>query len=164
MCGILESRYWIPDSSSVELGFRFPRKVFRIPKPRIPDSTRKIAGSPQSTSKNFTDSGIPETLRGTRLYWITKLPTIWLGSASGLANSWSAVSPLNVPSLKAIKFPTVSEIKIRLLNTKPLKGRGQKIKYTKLFLRVIREKIEARSCYWPNVTFLMITLLMNVRL
>ena len=50
-----DSIYWIPDlfqwnlDSGFELlvGFRIPTPVFRIPRPRIPDSTRK----------NFQDSG-----------------------------------------------------------------------------------------------------------
>ena len=52
---IPDSIYWIPDlfqwnlDSGFELlvGFRIPTPVFRIPRPRIPDST----------SKNFQDSG-----------------------------------------------------------------------------------------------------------
>ena len=37
---IPDSKYWIPDSLSVELGFRIPIIVgFRIPKARIPHST-----------------------------------------------------------------------------------------------------------------------------
>ena len=39
--GIRDSRYWITDSLSVELGFRISI-VIRIPKPRIPDSRSKV--------------------------------------------------------------------------------------------------------------------------
>ena len=49
---IPDSGYSILDSFSVGLGFRIPWAVFRIPKSRIPDST----------SKNFPDSGISISL------------------------------------------------------------------------------------------------------
>ena len=75
--GFLVSVTWIPVSL----------KGIRIPKPRIPDSTRKISGSPHSKSKNFPESGIPIPLRGKKLYCTPKIPTIWLGSATGLADS-----------------------------------------------------------------------------
>ena len=39
--GIRDSRYWITDSFSMELGFRISI-VIQIPKPRIPDSTSKV--------------------------------------------------------------------------------------------------------------------------
>ena len=49
---IPDSGYSILDSFSVGLGFRIPWVVFRIPKSRIPDST----------NKNFPDSGISISL------------------------------------------------------------------------------------------------------
>ena len=69
----MDSRYWIPGSWSVEPGFRIPivrgitdslRRIFRIPKPRIPDSTTKICWIPDSTSQNFPDAGIWNPLLG----------------------------------------------------------------------------------------------------
>ena len=39
--GIRDSRYWITDSFSMELGFRISI-VIQIPKPRIPDSRSKV--------------------------------------------------------------------------------------------------------------------------
>ena len=53
---IPDSSYWIPDlfhwnsdsGFQLSVGFQIPTAVFRIPNPRIPDST----------SKNFLDSGI----------------------------------------------------------------------------------------------------------
>ena len=74
---ILDSGFWIPlcgfqipitgfQSLSKEIGFRIPKfagfripwAVFRIPKPRIPDSTSKFSQILDSTSKNFLHSGI----------------------------------------------------------------------------------------------------------
>ena len=43
------------------------------------------------------------------LPWRSILLTSSVGSVFGTANSLSALAPLNVPSLKAIRFPTVSE-------------------------------------------------------
>ena len=51
---ISDSKYWIPDSLSV--GFRIPWAVFRIPKPRILDSS----------SKNFLDSGVRNSVHGAK--------------------------------------------------------------------------------------------------
>ena len=52
-------RYWIPESLLMELGFQTPIVCrIRIPGPRVLDSTRKICWIPDSTSKNFPDSGI----------------------------------------------------------------------------------------------------------
>ena len=46
--------------------FRIPWAVFRIPKSRIWDATRKFSLIPNSTSKNFPDSGIPIPLHGVK--------------------------------------------------------------------------------------------------
>ena len=62
---IPNSNYWIPDLSQWNLdpgfqllvAFWIPTAVFRIPSPRIPDST----------DKNFQDSGIPIRLHGVKL-------------------------------------------------------------------------------------------------
>ena len=77
---IPNSIYWIPDlfqwnlDSGFELlvGFRIPTPVFRIPKPRIPDST----------SKNFQDSGFQmQIFPGFRdpdsFTWIEKTRTMY---------------------------------------------------------------------------------------
>ena len=53
--GFLVSGTWIPDSL---------RCIFRVPKPRIPDSTTKNCWIPDSTSQNFPDSGIRNPLVG----------------------------------------------------------------------------------------------------
>ena len=61
---ILDSRYWIMDSLSVELGIwitivseiQIPWSVFQIPKPRILDSTRNISHILDFKNKNFPDS------------------------------------------------------------------------------------------------------------
>ena len=61
---ILDSRYWILDSLSVELGFwitivsgiQIPWSIFQIPKPRIRDSTRNISHILDFKKKNFPDS------------------------------------------------------------------------------------------------------------
>ena len=77
-------QYWIPDSCQWNLdsgfeslvGFWIPYAVFRIPKPRIPDSTIKISPIPDSTSKNFPDSGIRITLHGLKSLLILSTQTI----------------------------------------------------------------------------------------
>ena len=48
---------WNLDSGFQSLvGFQIPRAVFRIPKPRTPDSTANFSMIPNSTRKNFEDS------------------------------------------------------------------------------------------------------------
>ena len=42
----------------MELGFRIPKAVFRIPKPRIPDFAREISLISDLTNKKFPESGI----------------------------------------------------------------------------------------------------------
>ena len=54
--GFRIQRYRIPNFLSVVVGFRIPRVVFRISKPRNPDFT----------SKNFPDSGIWILLHGAK--------------------------------------------------------------------------------------------------
>jgi len=77
---ILDSRYWIPDSLSVELGFwipivsgfRIPRAEFWIPKSKIlEDSTGKISLilSPQANISQIPESGFPYVALGD-----TKIP------------------------------------------------------------------------------------------
>ena len=63
---IWNSTPWIPDLFQWNLdsgfqslvGYRIPWAAFRIPKNRILDSTASICWIPDSTSKNFPDSGI----------------------------------------------------------------------------------------------------------
>ena len=72
-----DSIYWIPDlfqwnlDSGFELlvGFRIPTPVFRIPRPRIPDST----------SKNFPDSGIRIRLKGANALVYGSIMAFYLG-------------------------------------------------------------------------------------
>ena len=78
---------WIPwDLYSIfqSLGFRIPnvrgisdslRCIFRVPKPRIPDSTTKVCWIPDSTSQNFPDSGIWNPLLGREVTLSGNLPT-----------------------------------------------------------------------------------------
>ena len=61
--GIRDSRYWITDSLSVELGFRISI-VIRIPKPRIPDYMYR--------SKTFPDSNVQIFLHRATLHTTTK--------------------------------------------------------------------------------------------
>ena len=69
---IPDSIYWIPDlfqwnlDSGFELlvGFRIPTPVFRIPRPRIPDSTSKNFQDSGFQMQNFPDSGIRIPLHG----------------------------------------------------------------------------------------------------
>ena len=49
------SRYWLGFQSSLEL--QIPCAVFRIPKPRIPDSKGEDSRILDSTSRIFLDSG-----------------------------------------------------------------------------------------------------------
>ena len=51
----LDSTPWIPDSIFFFVGISIPRALFRIPKPRIPDST----------CKKFSDSAIQIPLHET---------------------------------------------------------------------------------------------------
>ena len=65
----LDSSQWNLDSGFQSLvGFPILKAVFRIPKPRTPDSTGKISRIPDSTSKNFPDSGFHEQ----------KFPGFWI--------------------------------------------------------------------------------------
>ena len=58
------------------VGFQTPWAVFRIRKPRIPDSASKFSPIPVSASKNFPDSGI--------LYWHGVMLTSKLTRAMGI--------------------------------------------------------------------------------
>ena len=71
---------WIPDYLSVELGFRIPRAEFRIPKSRIPDSTRK----------NFPDSRIWITLHVSYNIPILLIMTRFTGLRSSRPKSYVA--------------------------------------------------------------------------
>ena len=82
-----DSIYWIPDlfqwnlDSGFELlvGFRIPTPVFRIPRPRSPDSTSKISKIPDSKCKNFPDSGIRIPLQGGNALVYGSIMTFYLG-------------------------------------------------------------------------------------
>ena len=64
--GIRDSRYWITDSFSMELGFRISI-VIQIPKPRIPDSRSKVQiFLHRSTLKHFLSFFFYTTTKNTK--------------------------------------------------------------------------------------------------
>ena len=75
-CGFQIPRNWIPVFSQWHLDsgfksleeFRIPWTIFRIPKPRIPDSTGKFSQILDSTRTNVLDSGTLLSLHGTKLF------------------------------------------------------------------------------------------------
>ena len=91
-----DSIYWIPDlfqwnlDSGFELlvGFRIPTPVFRIPRPRIPDST----------SKNFQDSG----------FQMQKVPGFWNPDSFTWGEIFQWDEPENgLPFTSQLEFPGI---------------------------------------------------------
>ena len=109
---ISDYRYWIADSLSVELripivsGIRIPKAMFQIPKPKIPDST----------SRNFPDSGIRIPLRGDRSI-LRKIFNLLKIQSPSLLYTFLTVSVVYPPLKNVIPFPyRKSSIKTPFLN------------------------------------------------